>query len=58
MAIEGAAEEQRTSPETEAGKPEDFAAHERDYSGFVTMFKWLAIVSFIIAAIVVYIISN
>lgn len=34
------------------------AAHVRDYSAFVKMFKWGAIISFITAIVVMMIISN
>lgn len=37
---------------------QDVAAHVRDYSGFVKMLKWGAIISFIIAMVVVLLISN
>ena len=33
-------------------------AHARDYSGFVRLFKWGAILSFITAMVVIFIISN
>ena len=49
----------------QAGKPgystapgNDYPAHERDYSGFIKLFKYGAIASFIVAMIVIYIISN
>ena len=42
---------------TEASRPDDFDAHVRDYSGFLRMFKWLAIVSFVTAILVMFIIS-
>ena len=48
MANEGASEQSRT---------EDFDAHVRDYSGFIRMFKWLAIISFVTAIFVMIIIS-
>ena len=57
MAIEGAAEQSGDSPATEPSRPDDFAAHERDYSGFIKMFKWLAIISFLTAMFVMVIIS-
>ncbi len=37
---------------------QDVAAHVRDYSGFIKLFKWGAIISFIIAMTVVMLISN
>ena len=36
----------------------DYPAHERNYSGFIKLFKWGTIASAIIAAIVVFIIAN
>ena len=33
-------------------------AHARDYSGFVRLLKWTAIISFIIAMGTMYVISN
>ena len=36
----------------------DYPAHERNYSGFIKLFKWGTIASAIIAAIVVAIIAN
>ncbi|GAA4720495.1 hypothetical protein H9L13_09280 [Sphingomonas lutea] len=38
-------------------KPE-MVPHVRDYSWFTAMFKWGAVISFVIAAIVVVIIAN
>lgn len=36
----------------------DYPAHERNYSGFIKLFKWGTVASVIIAAIVVLIIAN
>lgn len=36
----------------------DYPAHEANYSGFVKLFKYTAIICLIIALTVVYIISN
>ena len=36
----------------------DYPAHERNYSGFIKLFKWGTVASAIIAAIVVFIIAN
>ena len=44
-------------PATEDARPNDFEAHVRDYSGFLKMFKWLAILSFLTAMFVMFIIS-
>jgi hypothetical protein len=41
-----------------AGKGGDFQAHERTYSGFLAFFKWGAIASFIVAAIVILLITR
>ncbi len=56
MAIKSAAEKSG-SPATEDARPNDFEAHVRDYSGFLKMFKWLAIISFLTALFVMFIIS-
>ena len=37
---------------------QDVAAHVRDYSGFIKLFKWGAIISFATAMIVLMLISN
>ena len=37
---------------------QDVANHVRDYTGFVKLLKWGAIISFIIGMIVVFLISN
>ncbi len=42
---------------TDDARPDDFEAHVRDYSGFLKMFKWLAIISFATAILVMIIIS-
>ena len=42
-----------TNPPTQ-----EVAAHVRDYSRFIAMFKWGAIASFVIAMAVMVIISN
>jgi len=36
----------------------DYPAHERNYSGFIKLFKYGAVVSFIVGMIVIYIIAN
>ena len=41
-----------------AGKGSDFQAHERTYSGFIALFKWGTVASFIVAAIVILLISR
>jgi hypothetical protein len=45
-------------PATEDARPSDFEAHARDYSGFTRMFKWLAVVAFLIAMFVMFVISS
>ncbi len=57
MAIERAAEQRGGSPATEHDGTNDFEAHARDYSGFIKMFKWLAIIAFLTAILVMFIIS-
>ena len=42
---------------SEAGKM-DFPVHERNYSGFIKLFKWGTVATAIIALIVVAIIAN
>ncbi len=41
-----------------AGKGSDFQAHERTYSGFITLFKWGTVASLIVAAIVILLITR
>ncbi len=36
----------------------DYPAHERNYSGFIKLFKWGTLATAIIAAVVIYIIAN
>ena len=36
----------------------DYPAHERNYSGFIKLFKWGTVASAIVAAIVIYVIAN
>jgi hypothetical protein len=36
----------------------DYPAHERNYSGFLRLFKYSSIVTGIVALVVIYIISN
>lgn len=36
----------------------DYPAHERNYSGFIKLFKYGAALSFIVGMIVIYIIAN
>jgi hypothetical protein len=57
MAVEGSAQQGAAPSATEASRTEDFEAHARDYSGFIKMFKWLAIISFLMAMFVMFIIS-
>ena len=44
-------------PATNDAQPEDFDAHVRDYSGFIKLFKYGAIICLITALIVVLLIS-
>ena len=36
----------------------DYKSHLKGYSKFINVFKWGAIVSFVIAAIIVYVIAS
>lgn len=45
-------------PTAQDSKDPNFPAHEKNYMGFVTLFKWGTIATAIVTAIVVYIISN
>lgn len=45
-------------PATDQAQSEHLQAHVRDYSGFIKMFKYGAIISFITAMVVVMIISS
>jgi hypothetical protein len=42
---------------TEHSRSDDFEAHVRDYSGFIRLLKWVAIVSLLTALFVMFIIS-
>ena len=44
-------------PATNEAQPEDFEAHVRDYSGFIKLFKYGAIISLITGFIVILLIS-
>ena len=48
------AAEQQNIPVTE----KDLPAHQRNYEAFVTLVKWTAVAAFIIALIVMFLISN
>lgn len=48
------AAEQSNIPATE----KDLPAHQRNYEGFVKLLKWTALASFLIALIVMFLISN
>ncbi|MDQ3471670.1 MAG: aa3-type cytochrome c oxidase subunit IV [Pseudomonadota bacterium] len=45
-------------PVNEQSPTGDFQSHSRDYSGFIKLFKWGAIISFVTAMVVMIIISN
>ena len=45
-------------PSQEQAQSGDFQSHVRDYSAFLTMFKWGAILSFVTAIVVMMLISN
>lgn len=36
----------------------DYPAHERNYSGFLSLLKWGTILSVVVAAVVIYVIAN
>jgi hypothetical protein len=36
----------------------DMPAHERTYSGFIGLFKWGAVAAFLIALLVIYLITR
>jgi hypothetical protein len=55
MAIDGAAEQGPIA--TEHSHADDYQAHFRDYSGFIRLFKYLAIFAFVMALFVMFIIS-
>ncbi len=44
-----------TNPQT---SDPNLPTHKRDYAGFITLLKWTTVITAIIAAIVIYIISN
>ena len=45
-------------PVNEQSPADDFQSHARDYSGFIKLFKWGAIISFVTAMVVLMIISS
>ena len=48
------AADQQNIPATE----KDLPAHQRNYDGFVKLVKWTALAAFLIALIVMFLISN
>ncbi|MCY7280519.1 MAG: aa3-type cytochrome c oxidase subunit IV [Sphingomonas bacterium] len=42
----------------QASTDSNLPVHTRDYAGFITLLKWSMVVVAIIAAVVIYIISN
>ena len=45
-------------PDPDGGHDSNFPAHVRSYLGFMTMLKWTVVLSAIITAVVLYVISN
>ncbi len=45
-------------PSAEGGHDQNFPAHVSNYEGFLSLFKWGAVLTAIITAIVLYIIAN
>lgn len=45
-------------PDQQGGHDSNFPVHVRNYLGFMTMVKWTIVVSAVITAIVLYVISN
>lgn len=45
-------------PDPEGGHDANFPAHVRNYLGFMTLLKWTVILTAIITAVVLYVISN
>lgn len=41
-----------------AGKGSDLQAHERTYAGFIALFKWGAVASFVLTFIVILLIAS
>lgn len=45
-------------PSSEGGRDPNFQAHARNYEGFLTLLKWTIVITAIITALVIFIISN
>lgn len=45
-------------PSSEGGRDPNFPAHARNYEGFLTLLKWSIVITAIITAAVIFIISN
>lgn len=45
-------------PDAEGSHDPNFPAHLRDYLGFMTLLKWTIVLTAIITAVVLYVISN
>jgi hypothetical protein len=45
-------------PDSEGSHDSNFPAHVRNYLGFMTLLKWTVILTAIITAVVLYVISN
>lgn len=46
------------APNAEGGHDQNFPAHARNYSGFLSLLKWSTIAVAIIVAFVIYVIGN
>lgn len=45
-------------PSGEGGHDPNFQAHARNYEGFLTLLKWSIVITAILTAVVIFIISN
>ena len=45
-------------PSSEGGRDPNFLSHARNYEGFLTLLKWTIVITAIITAAVMFIISN
>lgn len=45
-------------PDPEGGHDSNFPTHVRSYLGFMTILKWTVILTAIVTAVVLYVISN
>lgn len=45
-------------PSSQGGHDPNFNTHARNYEGFITLLKWSIVITAIITAVVIFIISN